>query len=347
MAIGRATGARRLRHLPAARRAGSLREHRIIQCISSAQRYIAAMVATRHAQNLEPRFTAFFRRKVSARRSCIGASAAFVLSVAQGCIIPLSTNNLAEGGSGSSSGSSPDTPIPAGSWMNVTSNLANRASECGNLTSVFKNPHEDELIAGVAASGLWASRDGGGSWQQLGKGSSVMIQNRPTSVVFDPLVKGQYWEAGIYGAGSGAFRTSDEGNTFVPLGTIHHDNLISIDFTDAARQTLLVGGHEQDQTLYRSTNGGQAWVNVGLNLPAQLSCNFPLIFDRQTHLVGCGEFSSTGIYKTTDGGTTWKRVSMAGVLGAPLVASIDRFIGRPPTRRGWFAARTWGRPGPG
>src|SRR5579859_5205957 len=55
-------------------------------------------------------------------------------------------------------------------WANVTSNLANMQSECGNLTLLSSTPGVNTLIAGIAQQGLWASADGGASWQRLGTG---------------------------------------------------------------------------------------------------------------------------------------------------------------------------------
>jgi photosystem II stability/assembly factor-like uncharacterized protein len=189
------------------------------------------------------------------------------------------------------------------------------------MTTLFKKPDEDLLIAGIAANGLYGSRDGGHSWQKMGTAGSGMISHRPTSMAWDPQTKTQFWESGIYGGGGGAFRTSDDGNSFVQLGSAHHNDLISVDFTDAKRLTVMVGGHEQAQTLQRSTDGGQNWTNVGLNLPSGEVCTFPHIIDGQTHLVGCGEDGSTGIYRTTDGGMHWMNVSKTGGFGQPLIAS--------------------------
>ena len=67
-----------------------------------------------------------------------------------------------------------------GQWVNVTSNLAGMASECGNMSYVSAKPNEDLVIAGVAQRGLWGSRDGGVSWHRLGSNrGSATVKNRP------------------------------------------------------------------------------------------------------------------------------------------------------------------------
>jgi hypothetical protein len=215
------------------------------------------------------------------------------------------------------------TPLTQGTWRNVTGNLAGMESECGNMSSVTAKPDEDLLIAGVARLGLWASTQGGEDWQQLGTGSgSASITNRPTQLVFDPMAPGTFYEAGLYN-GNGVYWTQDEGRSFAALGALPHIDAVSVDFTDPRREVLLAGGHEQEKSLFRSTDHGATWQPVGASLPAKTNCSYPLVLDAQTHLVGCAGYGGgpTGILRTTNGGVDWTSVSTAGGAGAPLVAS--------------------------
>jgi hypothetical protein len=216
---------------------------------------------------------------------------------------------------------------PSSAWVNATGNLAGMASECGNLTLVSAVPCTSRVIAGVAQKGLWESDDAGKTWVQLGTGAgSAPITNRPSSIVYDPTHPGLFWESGIYN-GPGAYVTTDSGTTFTQLGDITHADLVSVDFTDPTRKTLLVGGHEQKQVLHRSTNGGQSWTNVGANLPNTTHfSSLPLVIDSTTHLVGaCGwGDGDCGIWRTTNGGESWERVSELPVQAAPLWASDGR-----------------------
>jgi hypothetical protein len=236
-----------------------------------------------------------------------------------------------DGGGGGTTDSPAGTPFdaagvvaPPSKWVNVTSNLAGMASECGNLTMVSAKPKSNLVIAGVARHGLYGSTDGGHTWSALGSGAgSAMIINRPSSVVYDPVHADVFWESGIYNGG-GVYQTLDNGVTFKQLGTITHIDLVSIDFTDARRQTLLAGGHEQKQTLYRSTDGGGNWTNVGTNLPAGSHfSSAPLVLDGHTHLVGCCGWGSgtCGIWGTTNGGSSWTQASPLSATDAPLLAS--------------------------
>jgi hypothetical protein len=227
-------------------------------------------------------------------------------------------------GAGGSAGSGAGAPPSA--WVNVTSNLANLPSECGNLTLVSATPGSSTVIAGVAKVGLYATTDGGAHWDALGTGAgSAVITNRPSSIVYDPEHPGTFWESGIYNGG-GVYRTTDDGETFEQLGDIGHNDLVSVDFGDPERKTLLVGGHEQKQTLYLSRDGGQTFDQIGKSLPADSHfSSAPLVLDAQTFLVGsCGYGDGAcGVYRSEDGGDTWARASDLAVVARPLWASDD------------------------
>ncbi len=196
-------------------------------------------------------------------------------------------------------------------------------SECGNMSLLSARPGSPMVIAGVAQKGLWANT-AGTTWTQLGTGAgSDTITNRPSSIVYDPLNSAIFWESGIYNSG-GVYKTTNGGSTFTRLGTVAHNDYVSVDFTDANRQTLLAGGHEQSQTIYKSTNGGATWTNIGPNFPANTKfTSNPHIINSQTYIVNAQGYGggNPGLYRTTNGGTSWQLVNANGPVGAPLVTS--------------------------
>jgi photosystem II stability/assembly factor-like uncharacterized protein len=231
------------------------------------------------------------------------------------------------GNAGGSGGATPVMPIPVGEtpeakWINVTGTLAGMPSECGNLGRVSAHPTADLVLVGVAQKGLFGSTDGGSSWKPLGAKGAV-ITNRISYVAYDPAAPSTFWESGIYNDG-GVYKTTDSGATFTQVGDVTHCDSVSVDFSDPKRMTLLAGSHEQSRKLFRSTDGGADWEDIGEALPADSGfCTTSTILDAKTFVVGCGGWygGDPGIHRTTDGGKVFAQVSDVGVAGQPLRAS--------------------------
>jgi hypothetical protein len=233
-----------------------------------------------------------------------------------------------DGGAGTlDGGSNPDggagdpivTGDPEGSWLPVTGSLASLTTECGTVGAVAAMPSENRLLVGVVKNGVYASTDGGETWTQQGRGAgSVTVGARVTQFAFDPDQAGTYYVGGIYAA-PGLLKTTDNGMTFRGLGDVWHNDTFSVDFNDPGRRTLLAGGHEQSRTVWRSGDGGATWKNVGTNLPADSGWSIYVhVVDPQIHLVGA---PGKGIYRSTDSGASWSKVSELGGGAAPLLAS--------------------------
>ena len=176
------------------------------------------------------------------------------------------------------------------------------------------------VIAGVSESGLWKTTDAGKTWNKLGGNE---IKNRPDRIVYDPKNPAIFWVSGCYG--DSPFRTDDGGKTFQRLGNLSHSDGIAVDFTDPQRRTLLLGLHEQSQSLELSTDKGKSWTKIGNRLPADSNhSSDPIVIDSKTFLIntaGWKQEASLGIYRSEDGGETWTEVSTFGPAGQPLVAS--------------------------
>jgi photosystem II stability/assembly factor-like uncharacterized protein len=174
---------------------------------------------------------------------------------------------------------------------------------------VSAQPGSKRIVAGVALHGLYASDDSGQTWQALGGGAvSAPITNRASSITFDPQHPEVFWETGTHNGG-GLYRTSDNGATFVQLGTMTMSQDAAVDFADPERKTLLTGTHGQG--VYRTTDGGATFASIGDSLPGNTL--WPLLIDAETYLMATYESdtasASNGIHRTTDGGAHWTQVS--------------------------------------
>jgi photosystem II stability/assembly factor-like uncharacterized protein len=215
-------------------------------------------------------------------------------------------------------GGSTDTTAVQGAWTPVTANLAGMPSECGNLGYVSAKPDGVGVIATVATHGLF-NLNLNGNWDPLGTGpGSAEITNRTRTIVYDPERPTTFWQSGTYHDG-GVFRTDDGGTTFRQLGNISHIDLVSIDFNDPQRQTLLAGMHEHT-TLYLSRDGGDSWQDITKFLPEEIGyTGYPLVLSHDVFLLGSEQGTASGIYSSTDGGVTWTQRFNESVIGQPLV----------------------------
>jgi photosystem II stability/assembly factor-like uncharacterized protein len=205
----------------------------------------------------------------------------------------------------------------------VTAGVGGETWGYAGVTLLAGVPDRDEIIAGVSESGLWSSLDGGETWKKLGAHDREPIRNRPHQILFDPKNSRAFWISGCYGAG--IFRTTDGGVSFRRLGKLDHVDGIAVDFSDPARKTLLTGLHEQTRSLHVSHDGGETWEKIGDRLPEESNFSSdPIILDSRTFLVnaaGWAKGKSWGIYRTSDGGKTWAKVSESGPGGRAVVTS--------------------------
>jgi len=220
------------------------------------------------------------------------------------------------GGAGAPGTNTTGGPVFDGEWEAAVGDLKDEEFDCF-LDYLTELPHEDALLAAVGHRGMFESKDGGKTWSSLGEGAEV-IQNGPTSIVFDPEDPNVFYEAGIYG--DSPYKTEDGGESFERVGEIGHTDHISIDFTDPDRQTMLAGTHENKEFFWLSTNGGAEWENIAARAPEEcVFLNSPHVLDAETFLLGC----QRGIARSDDAGETWKLVSEVGGLAPPLIAHDD------------------------
>ena len=130
---------------------------------------------------------------------------------------------------------------------------------------------------------------------------------------------GTFYFGGVDG---GVWETTDAGTVWTPI--FDHEPVASIGALAVAPsdpKTIYVGTGESDirsdlasgDGMYRSTNGGATWQHIGLDDSRQISRILVDPNDASTVYVGVlghayGPSDVRGVYKSIDGGDTWKRV---------------------------------------
>lgn len=111
--------------------------------------------------------------------------------------------------------------------------------------------------------------------------------------------------------GSGLFRRRPGQSDWEPLSNGLPDRVKVYSIVEGQNGTLLIGAQ---QGVYRSENGGDSWVDM--NIPADGRPIYSmLIHPNQPETVFAGS-DPAAIYKSSDGGATWRRLATVQPAGA-------------------------------
>jgi photosystem II stability/assembly factor-like uncharacterized protein len=205
---------------------------------------------------------------------------------------------------------------------------------------------------GAADGGVWRTDDAGRTWQarfQHGPAASIgAIAVAPSNPDVLYIGTGQPEPRYDIAGGAGVFRSSDGGASWTDLGLAETRHIGRILISPTDPNTVLVAAQgrffapDDHRGVYRSTDGGRNWSHVlsvgpttgAVDLaadPAHPSVVFAAAWDVRlypwqsyfTPEAGPG----SGIYRSDDGGATWRRLSGGGFpqgsLGRISLATAD------------------------
>ncbi len=174
----------------------------------------------------------------------------------------------------------------------------------------------------------WRSADGGKTFVEL-TNTGLAERFAATDIWIDPDSSADS-RLVILATFEGIFRSTDGGRTYVASNAgLAHPYVWDIDGGTAADgrsviyATLQVSGRAPgvfDAGVYRSTDGGRSWVDVGADLPTfdpELNDGFwdwsVAVHPREPEvayvLIGNADSARSGVYKTVNGGQSWTHVS--------------------------------------
>jgi len=151
-------------------------------------------------------------------------------------------------------------------------------------------------------------------WRFIGPMSGI----RGSDVIGHPVDRNVF-----YHAGNGLWKTPDAGDTWEPVGDgqFTSGSLGAIDISQSQPDVMYVGSGEPQMRnnvswgdgVYRTTDGGETWLHVGLKDTKHVSQ--VLIHPTDPNTVYVSGFGSAfgpskhgGVFKTTDGGVSWEQV---------------------------------------
>lgn len=217
--------------------------------------------------------------------------------------------------------------------------------QSGRVVDVDVNPKDPSVFyVCYASGGLWKTESNGSEMTPIFDNQAVMTIG-DVAVNWDKKIiwlgTGENNASRSSYAGAGVYKSSDDGKTWQHLGLeeTHHIGRIVLHPTNPDIVWVAALGHlyspNKERGVYMTTDGGKTWkqtlfvdnnsgaidIVVDENDPSVLYASTWMKERRAWNFEESGKGS--GIYKSTDGGLTWKFVTPAGA-GFPTGADAGR-----------------------
>jgi len=209
--------------------------------------------------------------------------------------------------------------------------------------------HEDQrltLYVGSASGGVWKSVNGGTTFkpvfdkQPVQSIGAVTIDPKHPKVIW--VGTGESWTRNSVSVGDGIYKSTDGGDNWTNMGLKESERIakILVDPVDTNTVYVAVPGKlwsdSDDRGLYKTTDGGKTWARILKGANPSTGCS-TVSMDPQnpkTIFAGMWDFrrkgwtfrsggdgpnaaSGSGLFKTTDGGSTWTELDGATAKGLP------------------------------
>src|SRR5947207_14092442 len=222
----------------------------------------------------------------------------------------------------------------------------------GRTKAITGVPGEANVFYMAAVNGgVWKTTDFGRTWtpifddQPTGSIGAIAVAPSDPNVIY--VGSGEGLARPDLSVGDGIYKSIDAGKTWTHLGLRDGQQIpmIIVDPRDANRLFVAVLGHpygpSSERGIYRSTDGGRTFERVlskdentgGSDLafdPTNPDIVYACLWEQRQGPWENGAWAGTtgGIFKSTDGGTTWKQLSKGlpaeGVVQADIaVAASD------------------------
>lgn len=238
---------------------------------------------------------------------------------------------------------------PPGKWGEIFDQMQYRlvgpfrgGRSCA-VTGVPGKPFD--FYFGSTGGGVWKTNDGGSTWGNISDGffggsvGSIAVAPSDSNVIY--VGTGEKTIRGNVSHGEGVWKSNDGGKTWTHVGLedSRHITRIRVDAKDPNIVYASALGHlfgpNQQRGIFRSTDGGKNWQRVlfineevgAVDLALDPNNSGTLYattwrVSRTPHSLESGG-EGCGIYKSTDGGDTWKPLhsnpgfakSMLGIIG--------------------------------
>jgi len=203
-----------------------------------------------------------------------------------------------------------------------------------------------EAYFGAVGGGLWKTTDGGENWSAVTDGQittssvgAVAVSESNPDVVY--IGTGESCIRGNIMPGDGVYKSTDAGKTWTHVGFTNSDAISKIRVHPSNPDVVFVadfgryGTASDERGIYKSTDGGKNWKRVlfrdnktgGVDVEIDRrnpNVMFAALWEayRVEYQMSSGGPGS-GLFKSTDGGETWREITRNAGLPSGLVGKIS------------------------
>lgn len=238
-----------------------------------------------------------------------------------------------------------DVKVDTGTFGGMEARCIGPAVMSGRVAAMDIVDEERRTVyVGAASGGIWKSVNGGTTFKPVFDSNTqsigaLAIDRKNTKVVWAGT--GESWVRNSVSVGTGVYKTTDGGENWQRMGLEETERIsqVLIDPKDSETVYVCALGHlwnsNEERGVFRTTDGGKTWEKV-LYVDSETGCGGLAMDPQETKILYAGMWQhrrqpdffhsggpGSGLYKTADGGKTWKRITAglpAGDLGRIAIA---------------------------
>ncbi len=202
------------------------------------------------------------------------------------------------------------------------------------------------VFVGAAAGGVWKSVNGGTTFKPVFDKQPVQSVGAITIDPSNPKTvwvgTGEAWTRNSVSVGDGIYRSTDGGENWTNMGLKNSERVAKIIVHPKDPNTVYacvpgkLWSDSDDRGLYKTTDAGKTWTKILAGGNASTGCSALSMSSRDPNTLFAANWdfrrkgwtfrsggenstapSASGVYKSTDGGATWKELDRRSAQGLP------------------------------
>ncbi len=229
----------------------------------------------------------------------------------------------------------------------------------GRVIAVAGHPAKEKVFYfGGTGGGVWKTEDGGDTWQNIsdkyfetGSVGAIAVSRSNPNVIYVGM--GECCLRGNISHGDGVYKSVDGGKTWQHLGLSETRHIARVRIHPQNSDIVYVAalghafGPNKERGVYRSLDGGKTWRNVlfrskkagAIDLvfePGNPRVLYAAFWEAQRSAYGFNSGGpGSGLFKSTDGGDTWKEITNNPGLPEGIKGRIGLAISAAKPERVW------------